>query len=112
MRSDLKVVHTMDSQLELILKLLDVCRAVLQAVVLLFALGTFALGQFHRFRISTCCLLAVTTVLFCDASQTFYYCKPLRVPEHTFAAIWLTHMYLPCLALHSDMSIGAVHLFC
>ncbi|DBA76218.1 hypothetical protein WJX77_002641 [Trebouxia sp. C0004] len=48
-------------------------KAVLQAVILLFALGTFALGQFHRFRISTCCLLAVTTVLFCDAAQTFYY---------------------------------------
>lgn len=72
-----------DCQLWHILKLPDVCRAVLQAVILLFALGTFALGQFHRFRISTCCLLAVTAVLFCDAAQTFYYCKPLRNPEHT-----------------------------
>ena len=51
------------------------CRAVLQAVVLLFALGVIAAGQFHRFRIAICCLLAVTTVLFCDACQTFYYCK-------------------------------------
>lgn len=51
------------------------CRAVLQAVVLLFALGVIASGQFHRFRIAICCLLAVTTVLFCDACQTFYYCK-------------------------------------
>ncbi len=80
----------------------------------MFALGTFALGQFHRFRISTCCLLAVTTVLFCDAAQTFYYCKPLRVPEHTLInfAILLARMYLTCVALHSDMSPSAVIHVC
>lgn len=50
-------------------------KAVLQAVVLLFALGVLAAGQFHRFRIAICCLLAVTTVLFCDACQTFYYLR-------------------------------------
>ncbi|KAL3158892.1 hypothetical protein ABBQ32_011607 [Trebouxia sp. C0010 RCD-2024] len=50
-------------------------KAVLQAVVLLFALGVIASGQFHRFRIAICCLLAVTTVLFCDACQTFYYLR-------------------------------------
>lgn len=48
-------------------------KAVLQVVILLFALGALATGQFRRFRISICCLLAVTAVLFCDASQTFYY---------------------------------------
>lgn len=48
-------------------------KAVLQAVILLFSLGALATGQFHRFRIAICCLLAITTVLFCDAAQTFYY---------------------------------------
>lgn len=48
-------------------------KAVLQILILLFALGTLATGQFHRFRIALVGLLAVTTVLFCDAAQTFYY---------------------------------------
>ena len=63
------------------------CRAVLQVVVILFALGTIAAGQFHRFRISICCLLAVTAVLFCDASQTFYYRKDLM--QHFYLAKYL-----------------------
>lgn len=50
-------------------------KAVLQAVILLFSLGALATGQFHRFRIAICCLLAITTVLFCDAAHTFYYLR-------------------------------------
>lgn len=61
------------------------CRAVLQIVVLLFAIAMLAAGQFHRFRLAIVGLLAVCTVLFCDACHTFYYCKSL-LPVH-----------LPCL---------------
>ena len=49
------------------------CRAILQVVTLLFALGTFAIGQFHRFRIAIAVLLGVNAVLFIDAAQTFYF---------------------------------------
>ena len=66
-------------------KLQLLCRAVLQILILLFALGTLATGQFHRFRIALVGLLAVTTVLFCDAAQTFYYC------EYHFLEMLLTH---------------------
>ena len=47
----------------------------LQIVVLLFAIAMLAAGQFHRFRLAIVGLLAVCTVLFCDAAHTFYYCK-------------------------------------
>ena len=90
----------------------DVCRAVLQILILLFALFALATGQFHRFRISLCALLAVTAVLFCDASQTFYYRKHLRLALSIHLAGVLSVLVGCCILTITPLACNLIVLFC